>query len=289
MKSEKRIVGKVQSIDIFNKRIDNLIAMRGTGGWDRYVIYDDAYDDENGDGGYNVTISLYTNGATAYLTAYIRAFEDKHYSYELPKNFRPVSDIIVYRDGNSYFAVAKGDGEYEMPRIEGHLFPKIDDNGDVVPHEFSFVYPIYDISVAELEDARVGYDGTVHETVGTAIREQIKSASAGTVRVAFDGMDAATLDSMEIYDAYTNGKMPYFEYGGELFMPASITNEMATFQATMVVDKQPILAIASIDPAGSISMEVTPLGGGSENLGDIEEALDRIIEIQNALIGGGAV
>ena len=99
--------------------------------------------------------------------------EEKHYWYQLPEKYRPVTDIEIYRDGNSYLLVCSGNGEDEPPYIEGHFFPKINDDGDIEEVNIRYVYPTHDIFATEVEDARVGYDGKVHATVGAAIRSQI--------------------------------------------------------------------------------------------------------------------
>lgn len=291
MKSEKKIVGKVQSIDVFNKRIDNLIAMRGTGGYEQKHIVDEEYNNEGGDFEFGVQIWLYTNGTAVYVSGYIDAKEAKHYRYELPNNFRPIKDIEIYRDGNSALYLISGDGEYEPPCIEGNMFPKIDDNGDVGRHGFTFVYPIYDISVAELEDARVGYDGKEHETIGKAIREQVKTIAESIMHITIDAVEGdvtkANKTSGDIYTAYTHGKLPVFDMQGMVFYPKTITEDLATFSSVMNIDGA-MLVLVSVDANGIVTSDGQAIGGGSADLGDIEEALDKIIELQNTLIGGGA-
>lgn len=279
MKSEKKIVGKVQSIDVFNKRIDNLIAMRNI----------DCYDEWESEPN-ELYAKLVTNGAVVLAQIDFSHHEAMHYYQTIPEKFRPIGEIEIYRDGDYHAFVHPGRGEGDPPFIEGYVAPEITDLGTIAPITVICQYPVKDMSIAEMEDARVGYDGKVHDTLGTAIREQVKTMSEGIVRVEFDGADSATLDSMEIYNAFTAGKLPVLCLESYLFLPQEITEDKATFTATILDSgKNPILSIVSVNAAGVIEGDGIALGGSSSgDLGDIEEALDKIIELQNTLIGGGA-
>lgn len=164
MKAEKKIVGRVQPIDVFNKRLDNLIAMRSIDGSGYHAVSD-------GENGFQM--SLISNGALVVVSVHISTEEKRHYRYELPERFRPLTEMILYRDElMSSMLVGQYDGQ--PPFVEGNIEPKYDDEGNLIPVVFECTYPTKYFYVAEIEDARVGFDGTTYPTIGDAIRSQFE-------------------------------------------------------------------------------------------------------------------
>lgn len=157
----KHIQGKVQSLDVFNKRLDNLIAMRGSGnGYDTYTA-----------SGNGAVFEFRTNGVEVRVTGKVSTTEaEQHYNFALPEKYRPIDKIEVYRNNNNAFWVDKGE-DGQPPFIEGRIVRSGDPDGGNI--EFTAVYQVDSVTIAELEDARVGYDGTSYATAGTAIRRQV--------------------------------------------------------------------------------------------------------------------
>lgn len=158
----RHIQGKVQSLDVFNRRLDNLIAMRGSGnGYDTYTAR-----------GNGAVLEFRTNGVEVRVTGKVSTTEaEQYYYFTLPEKYRPIEKIEVYRNNNNAFWVDKGE-DGQPPFIEGRIVRSGDPDGGNV--EFTAVYQVDSINIAELEDARVGYDGTPYATAGTAIRSQVE-------------------------------------------------------------------------------------------------------------------
>lgn len=177
----RHIQGKVQSLDVFNRRLDNLIAMRGSGnGYDTYTAR-----------GNGAVFTFRTNGVEVRITGNASTTEaEQYYHFELPEKYRPIDKIKVYRNGNNAFWVDKGE-DGQPPYIEGRIVRSGDPDGDSV--EFTAVYQVDSVTIAELEDARVGYDGTHYATAGTAIRSQVEELVE-----AVNGATKARLGSVAI-------------------------------------------------------------------------------------------
>lgn len=188
----KHIEGKVQSLDVFNKRLDNLIAMRGSNSfYDEYVVKDD----ENG-----AKITFRTNGVFVLAKVVMTVTKAEHYyRYELPEKYRPIAQYEVYRNNNNAFSMYQGE-DGQPPYIEGRIVRSGDPTENIV---FSFSYATKEVTIAELEDARVGYDGTQYATAGTAIRKQIE-ALLGIVDVAQPRLGSVTLYS-NMWEAEADG------------------------------------------------------------------------------------
>ena len=162
----KHIEGNVMSIDVMNKRIDNLIAMRplAEGGY--------LYSLTNAD----CKIDVYSNGTTAYLVCTaqfsLAPYESKRYT--LPEELRPLYNTIctdVYMpDGLGLSAQSPESGN---PYIVFTSTKSVDVN-----RAFGFAYALKDVGIPEVVDMRMGYDGTVYPTAGEAIRSQFAQREA---------------------------------------------------------------------------------------------------------------
>ena len=179
----RHIRGKVQSLDVFNRRLDNLIAMRGSSnGYDTYTAR-----------GNGAVLEFRTNGVEVRVTGDVSTTEaEQHYYFTLPEKYRPIEQIEVYRNGNNAFWVDKGE-DGQPPFIEGRIVRSGDPDGGSV--EFTAVYQVDSINIAELEDARVGYDGTPYATAGTAIRSQVEEVVMMIDRLVQTRLSSVTLEA----------------------------------------------------------------------------------------------
>ena len=161
----KHIEGNVMSIDVMNKRIDNLIAMRpsATGGYLYNIDYSDCM------------IEVYSNGTIAYLVfqANFQLGKNESRSYYLTEELRPLYDTSI-RDDYDHAAIWVQCDFNGRPML---VIRAIDGPVDAT-RRYGVWYPLEKAGIPEVVDMRVGYDGTVYPTAGEAIRSQFAQREA---------------------------------------------------------------------------------------------------------------
>ena len=159
----------LQAYGVTEKRVDEIIAMRGAG------YQETALSDEY------ISGILRSNGADVFISFTISKMSliggGWHYTdYCIPPTLAPLCSTDL-RATNGDINVT-----LEEPNAEGWARMLIENVGnadlttDMVTN-VSGIYPLRSVFVAEVADARVGYDGTAYDTAGTAIREQVKAAA----------------------------------------------------------------------------------------------------------------
>ena len=235
----KHIEGKVQSLDIFNKRLDNLIAMRGASGCDSYEVVDDG-----------INIKFCTNGAVVLVSG--EASVEGYWEFDLPEKYSPSENVSVCGDGCSGLGVRPSADGKQPYAILAVAFG----GATRCPFHFTGAYPVKDICIEELEDARVGYDGTTYETAGTAIRSQVvkmaEDMGRSVVYVDYDSsLERVYTPFAEILEAYEKGKLVVLDDGdGHYCIPMIIHESGAVFgsvRATEIGVEQFLVAVDNED------------------------------------------
>ena len=258
----KHIEGKVQSLDIFNKRLDNLIAMRGVAGCDSLCIDDSGF-----------KVSMHINGAVVLVN--VEMTEEGYLEHELPMKFNPPEKVTLYCDGDS--SVWVDPARPDNPPMICGTFVR---GGATTISQFSASYPTSTVGIEELEDLRIGYDGTTYETAGTAIRSQFAKMAedfgSGVVYAQYhSGMETVMMPYAEIWEAYEKGKLVVLVGDdGYYYMPILIIEAGAIFERIVVNElcvERYLVAVDNEDNCTTLHSEYSATG----SIDDAEESTEK--------------
>lgn len=172
-------------------RLNNMMALHPGEGLLEYTFSDDVVEGKVVCNGSVAAISFYLNGAGTILAP------GERYSVDLPKEFAPLFNAelslvagaamspafevnIPARDANLTAEVVKTilpEGEYSA-----RLIITSNSEGDTSVELSGYrgygTFAIAHIRIDELTDIRVGVDGSVYDSAGSAVREQVRNAAA---------------------------------------------------------------------------------------------------------------
>ena len=274
----------LEDTTLMHARLDEAIAMRSAECAVKYTLDAD-----------NIEGSILSNGATA-VGSFLFSVPgtwypgDKQY-IELPVCLAPMQPVEfkqaseIQQDHLLATIYTDVDGDVSQPgSVVLCMEATIDAMGGISGALWFDIpeYPLANVSIRELADLRVGADGTVYDTAGEAVREQIKNAGGsatvppatseeyGTVKVA-DDEDMASI---------TTGIYPDKSTGMLSIIPANNYQIDGRWGNCTVITPQ------------NLEYAVKSVGDNyyakAEDVGDVEAALDSILAMQEALIGGGA-
>lgn len=229
----KRIDGKVMSIDVLNKRINNLVEMRpfDDGSMKSTIAYEDC----------NIHCNL--NGASAWLLVEpnfaLGARESK--KYYVTELIRPLANSVSFPSQIDGVSLGLHTND-ELPFLYFYNNNNFEVTVDV---PFAGDYPLAHMVNPEVTDARVGYNGKLYETAGEAIREQIEDVigysevlCVRTLIDRFDNESSATVGAAEILEHIDNGgAVVLINYNGTKYAQlAERDGDSVTFVREEIVD-----------------------------------------------------
>ena len=275
-------------------RFNEAVAMRSVGGATTYEL-----DDVRVDG------TITSNGASAFIDINLRGMAvemaDRDYyetGYIIPPAYAPLvktylqpwegfpKNLIVAID--PAHANEEGWLKFEISLAPGMEPPGLD--------QAEGHYSLASVSVAELADVRVGYDGTTYDTAGDAVRGQISAAVAFVVP-ALEGLE----NRVEYLEEHGGGgggggaglpdasgafvdNCALVTQGGEwVISPVPVATKEDTYTLSLRCDSVDSRVSGLSGTMGEFSARMTALEASA---GDIDAALDGIIALQEALITG---
>ena len=197
-------------------RLDNFAAMRSSGGVTVYEINDEHFSG-----------TIISNGIIAHVNIRVSAdfISGDVWKHDLPPNLAPIG-IEFIRQDDYHFRVTPpgGDG---IPYFA--FFSK------VTPGETTSIqgaYHLASVTIAEVIDGRVGYDGTIYPNAGDAVRGQI-----GNIETLFD-TETTEAEGANILNPQNGvaGTYPASPVVGEPLSPSASTSR------TITVDPIPVTA-----------------------------------------------
>jgi hypothetical protein len=159
------------TLAIYQTRLQQLAKMRSTGGATEHVLTDE----------YITAGKIKTNGASAHIRFTITGLSliagGYHWTdYCIPPELAPLGPVeIKTSDPDINVTMEAADAEHEgwaRMLIENPSNSYYDTYMTTICEAY---YPLASVSISELADARVGYDGQEYPTAGDAIRDQISA------------------------------------------------------------------------------------------------------------------
>lgn len=174
---------------VMGSRVDELVAMRSTGGASSYSLSDEYI------GG-----TIKTNGASALIDFTISELSlvggGYHRSdYCIPPELAPLGQVYVDTSNPDINVTIEPNSTTGWARI---LIENVSSDmytTDMVTTATAY-YPLASVTISELADARIDYTGATHATAGAAIRAQTK-ANNDRARACVRSVDYAT-DALKI-------------------------------------------------------------------------------------------
>lgn len=298
----KHIEGNVLSIEAINRmlnsRVDNLTKMVDYDGKTRYEFEYDA-----------ISGTIVSNGASALVEIVLDGMLLIPYGdsvVEIPAYLAPIDDTMLGTTKVGFEAFVKNeelpDGKHAYLQIYNPTNREMSDSCT-----FSGVYTLGAVSVPEVIDMRVGYDGTQYDTAGEAIREQLSKAMELAEGGGYIGKDGCAEGDVNLDGNSINGVEVLVIGDSESDRGFAITYmgqhddddaQVAEFAGVVGDEAVRMRNIApGVQDKDAVNMEQftgatdllddinADVGQLMDSLGDIDSALDAIIAIQNELIG----
>ncbi len=297
-----------QDTNLMHARLDAAIAMRGANGAVEYAI--------NGEG---VTGKLTTNGSVVSANFHFNVAPETWYGgqsryIELPVYLAPLQpsvEIPTLLGTDAYLKATiytDEDGDVFQP---GSVVLCIDCTLDSTQYVYGFhgfkgTYPLAKAFLDEVSDIRVGADGTTYETAGEAVRAQLSGVSNVAVDQELNDASTNAIANKvvttifnELADIRAGADDITYNTAGDAVRYQLVEIKQAVASAVGIasdLDRRLALEVApavasavgiASDLDRRLTLEVEPaVAESAAKIGDIETALNGIIAIQEALIGG---
>ena len=304
-------------------RIDELVAMRTTGGLSEYTFTQDGFRF------YFRTNGVFTSFSVTTQEATIEAYGVKEFSC-VPAFLEPLKEVTLEFDTLEISLYPPEDSS-EWLRVEIFNNSGSEFSGSIAVGDY---YELNIISIPELADLHVGPNGETYPTAGAAVREQFRAMDDRTrelesvrdITISYDSqaedwrVETMGLSYLELVKIQRAGNLRTFRlkyYDPEGYRWECVATKVEVEESEVYMDIYTVAGVFRLHESGTFEKIAEPESGGggstdgavlytkqtltaaqqtqaranigaadSATIGDISAALDSIIAMQEELIGG---